>query len=60
MKSWKKLLSLTAACALSVSLLAGCGGTTTPSDSTGSGGEAAGGASPALTPCAPTTAPPPT
>ena len=43
MKSWKKLLSLTAACALSVSLLAGCGGTTTPSDSTGSGGEAAGG-----------------
>ena len=43
MKSWKKLLSLTAACALSVSLLAGCGGTTTPSDSPGSGGEAAGG-----------------
>ena len=30
MRSWKKLLSLTAACALSVSLLAGCSGTTTP------------------------------
>ena len=33
MRSWKKLLSLTAACALSVSLLAGCSGTTTPSES---------------------------
>ena len=30
MRSWKKLLSLTAACALCVSLLAGCSGTTTP------------------------------
>ena len=30
MRPWKKLLSLTAACALSVSLLAGCSGTTTP------------------------------
>ena len=30
MKNWKKLLSLTAACALAVSLLAGCDGTTTP------------------------------
>ena len=37
MRSWKKLLSLTAACALSVSLLAGCSGTTTPSDTTGAG-----------------------
>ena len=33
MKNWKKILSLTAACALSVSLLAGCSGTTTPSES---------------------------
>ena len=44
MKNWKKLLSLTAACALSVSLLAGCSGTTTPSTesggtTSGSGGE---------------------
>ena len=39
MKNWKKLLSLTAACALSVSLLAGCSGTTTPSSE--SGGETA-------------------
>ena len=31
MRSWKKLLSLTAACALSGSLLAGCSGTTPPS-----------------------------
>ena len=30
MKNWKKLLSLASACALTVSLLAGCGGTTTP------------------------------
>ena len=37
MRSWKKLLSLTAACALSVSLLAGCSGTTTPADTTGAG-----------------------
>ena len=37
MRSWKKLLSLTAACALSVSLLAGCSGTTTPADTTGTG-----------------------
>ena len=43
MRSWKKLLSLTAACALSVSLLAGCSGTTTPAtDSAASGsGDAA-------------------
>src|SRR5699024_3949226 len=44
MKNWKKLVSLTAACALSVSLLAGCSGTTTPSTesggtTSGSGGE---------------------
>ena len=44
MKNWKKILSLTAACALSVSLLAGCSGTTTPSTesggtTSGSGGE---------------------
>ena len=37
MKNWKKILSLTAACALSVSLLAGCSGTTTPADTTGAG-----------------------
>ena len=37
MRSWKKILSLTAACALSVSLLAGCSGTTTPADTTGAG-----------------------
>ena len=43
MKSWKKLLSLAAACALAVSLLAGCDGSTTPSTpaSTGSGDTAA-------------------
>ena len=35
MRNWKKLLSLTAACALSVSLLAGCSGTTTPSTESG-------------------------
>ena len=44
MRSWKKLLSLTAACALSVSLLAGCSGTTTPATepaASGSGDAAA-------------------
>ena len=43
MKNWKKLLSLTAACALAVSLLAGCDGTTTPATpaATGSGDAAA-------------------
>lgn len=34
MKTWKKLVSLTAACALGLSLLAGCSGTTTPSGTT--------------------------
>ena len=44
MRSWKKLLSLTMACALSVSLLASCSGTTTPATepaATGSGDSAA-------------------
>lgn len=40
MRNWKKLLSLTAACALSVSLLAGCGGdgSTTPAETGSVGG----------------------
>ena len=42
MKNWKKLLSLTAACALSVSLLAGCSGTTTPAASGSSEGTGGG------------------
>ena len=44
MRSWKKLLSLASACALAVSLLAGCSGTTTPTSApaeTGSGDAAA-------------------
>ena len=44
MKNWKKLLSLAAACALAVSLLAGCDGSTTPATApaaTGSGDTAA-------------------
>ena len=36
MRSWRKILSLTAACALSVSLLAGCSGTTTTPSESGS------------------------
>lgn len=41
MKSWKKLISLTAACALGLSLLAGCGdGSTTPATSAPGGGAA--------------------
>ena len=47
MKLWKKLLTLSATCVLSVSLLAGCSGTTTPSSAapagTESGNEAAAG-----------------
>ena len=47
MKLWKKLLTLSMTCVLSVSLLAGCSGTTTPSTTaptgTESGNEAAAG-----------------
>ena len=47
MKLWKKLLTLSMTCVLSVSLLAGCSGTTTPSSAaptgTDSGNEAAAG-----------------
>ena len=47
MKLWKKLLTLSVTCVLSVSLLAGCSGTTTPSTTaptgTESGNETAGG-----------------
>ena len=43
MKNWKKLLSLTAACALAVSLLAGCDGTTTPAEPAGTGAAESGG-----------------
>ena len=43
MRNWKKLLSLTAACALAVSLLAGCDGTTTPAEPAGTGAAESGG-----------------
>ena len=47
MKLWKKLLTLSMTCVLSVSLLVGCSGTTTPSSAaptgTDSGNEAAAG-----------------
>ena len=43
MRNWKKLLSLMAACALAVSLLAGCDGTTTPAEPAGTGAAESGG-----------------